>query len=644
MDKIIKDNIFDVNLNNNKERSLPPLVVKRAKSAGIVGEEWLSNLNSIILELEETWNISVGEALSGGTHAFVAYADGENGEKYILKIDMPENLGGEFSRGIEALKIMDGRGYAKLYAYDLEKKACLLERLGKPINQLNYSVFEQLHIICSTLKKTWEIPIKNIDFPSGMESVVWFREFIGETWDKLNRPCSRKVIEQAFSFLQSREEDINPSEFVLLHGDAHGGNLLKLLSDDDYKLIDPDGIFYEKAYDLGVLMREWVEEYEQSPLEKGKQRCRYLHHLTGVPEQAIWEWGYLQIISTAFVLLQIGQEKTGQKMLRVAECWACENTKSTKKPENLKVLIELLTLEYGFQVKNIVPAKRGFYGETWEVQTEKEKYFVKIDKWTYHQKIYQNSLDIVQYITDSGISFVPKIIKTKDDKLCCNTNRGIIAVFEYVQGEVYDCCPVERLYNHLTKIYQLNTDIITLKAETFDTEIIHTFHNLKNSPKLSIEVKKAFDKKDWIVSKYEKRLKIFSALCKENKKNFYITHGDAGGNCLLQGNQFFLVDWDTVMLAPVERDAWVYICEKQSLDKINAILAQNGINYTLEQNRLCYYCYYFYFYYLNEYLKSILSTENEKQKVEIIQSLCEYLDNSWIHKRLDIANSIKLII
>ncbi len=304
------------------KRIIPPFVISRAKSAGAVGEAWLANLDNMISELEKEWHISVGEALSGGTHAFAAHADGENGEKYVLKIDMPENLGGEFSREITALKIADGKGYSKLYAYDLKRKACLLERLGEPINQLGYSVGKQIEIVCSALKKAWEIPAVNTELPSGRESITWFREFIGETWEKLNRPCSKKVIEQAFSYLQTREKAINPSEFVLLHGDAHGGNTLKALASDDYKLIDPDGIFYEKAYDLGVLMREWVEDYEHSPLERGKQRCEYLCSLTGVPKQAIWEWGYLQTVSTAFVLLQIGQIENGQKMLDIVERWS----------------------------------------------------------------------------------------------------------------------------------------------------------------------------------------------------------------------------------------------------------------------------------------------------------------------------------
>lgn len=39
-------------------------------------------------------------------------------------------------------------------------------------------------------------------------------------------------------------------------------------------------------------------------------------------------------------------------------------------------LIGKLTLEYGFAVRKIVPAKRGFFGETWKIETEAAEYFV----------------------------------------------------------------------------------------------------------------------------------------------------------------------------------------------------------------------------------------------------------------------------
>ena len=303
-------------------RYIPPLVVSRAKSAGDAGEAWLDALDKTIADLESRWDISVGRSLAGGTHAFVAYADGKNGGRYVFKMDMPENLGGEFSSSIAALNAANGRGYVKLIAYDSEKKACLLERLGKPMSELPYSVKDQLRLIGSVLQKTWGVPAGDAGLTAGADSIAWFRGFIGKAWERQNRPCSQRVISQAFSYLASRESAMNPSEFVMVHGDAHGNNTLQDPSEENgFKLIDPDGIFCEKAYDLGVLMREWPEEYAQDPLRKGRERCEYLQALTGVPAQAIWEWGFVQTVSTALALLQTGQEEQGRTLLKVAESW-----------------------------------------------------------------------------------------------------------------------------------------------------------------------------------------------------------------------------------------------------------------------------------------------------------------------------------
>ena len=45
-------------------------------------------------------------------------------------------------------------------------------------------------MICSTLENVWIIPVTDADFPEGEDSVSWFQEFLGKTWEKLNRPCS----------------------------------------------------------------------------------------------------------------------------------------------------------------------------------------------------------------------------------------------------------------------------------------------------------------------------------------------------------------------------------------------------------------------------------------------------------------------
>lgn len=202
---------------------------------------------------------------------------------------------------------------------------------AKSVGTVGEAWLANLDNMVSELEKEWHISVEdalsggthalvaNAELTTGDTS--WFNEFLESGYEKLNHPCPRKVIEQALVYLKSRTENEKPDEFVMLHGDAHGENTLKSLTGEGFKFIDPDGIFYEKAYDLGVLMREWREEYEPEPMKAGKERCSYLHHLTSVPEQEIWEWGYIQMVSTAFVMLQIGQEETGHKMLHIAECW-----------------------------------------------------------------------------------------------------------------------------------------------------------------------------------------------------------------------------------------------------------------------------------------------------------------------------------
>lgn len=620
------------------KHTVPPLVASRARSAGAAGEAWLSGLDSLISELEEIWDISVGETLYGGTHAFVAYADGRNGEQYVLKADMPEELGGDFDQGMAVLKMADGHGYVRLYKYDPERKACLMERLGKPVNQLGCSVFEQLQIICSVLQKAWEVPVTaDARLSDGKDSVAWFRDFVGGGWERLGRPCPHKVIEQAFSYLQSRERAMDPAGFVLIHGDAHGANTLRELSGEGFKLVDPDGILYEKAYDLGVLMREWVEEYEQEPLKKGKERCRYLCRLTGVSERGIWEWGYLQTVSTAFVLLQIGQEEAGHRMLRVAECWAAAN--DDEEPEYIEELCGFLASEYGLTVKSLIPAKRGFYGETWSVQTESGRLFLKIDYWEHHQDEYKNSLSAVQYMTDSGISFIPKLLRTKGGELCSRFRKGIAAVFEHVPGELSEDYPTEQLYSRLARIYRLKTDGLVLRTEGFGTELPETYQRLRDLPGLPDEVKEALAKKGPDISWYMERLKKFAGICRGDTEDFHITHGDAGGNCILNDGRLSIVDWDSCMLAPIERDAWIFICDREELGRINALLADNGIGYSLKEERLCYYCYSYFFHYLNEYLKSIAGAESEGKKAEISKGLVGYLTDNWIYERLQAADS-----
>lgn len=110
----------------------------------------------------------------------------------------------------------------------------------------------------------------------------------------------------------------------------------------------------------------------------------------------------------------------------------------------------------------------------------------------------------------------------------------------------------------------------------------------------------------------------------------------------MNGEKLFIVDWDSVKHAPIERDAWIFICDNCQLQKVNEVLKENKIDYILKQERLGYYCYYFFFYYLTEYLISVLEAADLEQKQAISDDLIGYLKNSWVYERLDTADKIDL--
>ena len=51
-------------------------------------------------------------------------------------------------------------------------------------------------------------------------------------------------------------------DLVVVHGDPHPGNLLAVRAprpgaDTGYVFVDPDGFVADRAYDLGVALRDW---------------------------------------------------------------------------------------------------------------------------------------------------------------------------------------------------------------------------------------------------------------------------------------------------------------------------------------------------------------------------------------------------
>jgi streptomycin 6-kinase len=303
---------------------VPEAVRQKVVARGAEGRRWLDRLGRLIDGLERDWGVTVGPALRGGSESYVAATKTRTGGDAVVKIEMPPYA--SFASEVRTLIAADGRGYVRLLEHDEGRKAMLQERLGVPLRECGLSIPTQIEILCATLRRAWEVPVP-AGLRSGADKARGLSEFIAATWEGLGGPCSRRVIELAHAYATSREAAFDPRAAVLVHGDAHSANALRspahASASARFKLVDPDGLLAEPAYDLAIPMREWSGELlDGDPVRLGRERCAYLGRLTGVHPRGIWEWGFVERVSTGLLATRVGADRMGREMLGVAEAWA----------------------------------------------------------------------------------------------------------------------------------------------------------------------------------------------------------------------------------------------------------------------------------------------------------------------------------
>jgi streptomycin 6-kinase len=303
------------------EVDVPELVRQRALANSSAGRSWLDDLPDIVAGLAERWDLELGKAFAGGTAAYVVEAIDGHGEACVLKIAMPldlDELAG-FERSIVVHQLADGRACANLLDYDTDAPAMLLERLGPNLADLGYSIPSILEVVATTLQSFWRPAPDDDRLPTGADKAAWLADHITSTWSELAKPCTQSVIDRAVAYCEERAGEYDPTEAILVHGDAHGWNTLEA-ADGRFKFVDPEGVRSERAHDLAVPMREY-----NGPLLAGdtfrlvRERAEYLGAVCGVDPEPVWQWGFIERVSTGLAGLRDFDDDTGQQFLEVAE-------------------------------------------------------------------------------------------------------------------------------------------------------------------------------------------------------------------------------------------------------------------------------------------------------------------------------------
>jgi streptomycin 6-kinase len=306
---------------------VPWLLRNKIAQLGPAGERWLAGLADLITALEQQWSIRVVEPLSDGSAAYVARVRTGDGGAAVLKLAIP---GTGFAGQARTLEMARGRGYAALLACDVGREAMLLEALGPSMSRLALPPEEAIALLGRLLPEAWQVPrpagvVVPPEGPPGQEKAGQLAQMVAELWEALGRPCSERVVRRALDFARRRSAAFDPERCVVVHGDPHPGNALRVPearagAESGFVLIDPDGFLAEPACDLGVVLRDWCRQLlAGDPVPLARRYCRLLADGTGVDASAIWEWGFLERVSTGLYIWSLGAEDLARPFLATAE-------------------------------------------------------------------------------------------------------------------------------------------------------------------------------------------------------------------------------------------------------------------------------------------------------------------------------------
>ncbi|GAB3999405.1 AAA family ATPase [Nocardioides marmoraquaticus] len=198
---------------------LQPLVRHRLAALGDAGARWRDDLPAVLDDLAGRWGFEHVRGLPGGSASYVAEVRTDAGPR-VLKVAVP--VPGEPGVADEArvLGAAQGRGYALLHAYAADHGALLMERLGRSLEQTPGEPATRLDRLVDVLREAWTAPLVG-------ERVAKAEQLADLVAGGARRHgCDPAVLRQAVAYAEELAEP-GPDGEVLLHGDAHPGNVLR---------------------------------------------------------------------------------------------------------------------------------------------------------------------------------------------------------------------------------------------------------------------------------------------------------------------------------------------------------------------------------------------------------------------------------
>ncbi|MEO8609161.1 MAG: phosphotransferase [Chloroflexota bacterium] len=307
------------------------------------------------------------------------------------------------------------------------------------------------------------------------------------------------------------------------------------------------------------------------------------------------------------------------------------------------MLARILSENYGLADVLLTPAPRGFVAETYYVDSESGRYFAKLVKISRDSEILEQSLPVLLALRKLGIEVINYPISTLDGRLSLPVGNQLLVLFNYIAGQTDDHFPLEPYVKVLAQVHELSNQIrVPLPSETFDLEfkndLIEQLHRLGAG---TFDQPQERALQAWVIERYEAILRDLSLLeatlepLRAAKMPIVLTHGDAAGNVVYDDGQLSVIDWDTVLFAPRERDTWFHRHTPGFLDLYRTFVP----GYKFDPTAYRFYLYKRYLEDMVGFIDKILSPDGSTaDKIHNLSELYKTCDD-WLRPLMEIERT-----
>lgn len=300
--------------------ALPPRFVRTVSATFKGGEAWLQNLPALIAACEQRWSIRALPPFPNLSYNYAAPSIRADGSPAVLKLGVPNP---ELTSEIEALRLYEGYGVARLLEGDSISGALLLERLRPGTTLVSMDDDEQATVIAaSVMRQLWRPVSPDHPFPTVERWTQALRD-IRNMFDGGTGPLPERLVDTAQQLLNDLLAA--PTGEVLLHGDLHHDNILRA-ERQPWLAIDPKGVVGEPEYEVGALLHNPLPKLLQMP-HPGRALARRIDILAehlDLDRQRLVAWGVVNAVLSACWSAEDGGDEWIPAVLTCAALMAAE--------------------------------------------------------------------------------------------------------------------------------------------------------------------------------------------------------------------------------------------------------------------------------------------------------------------------------